>query len=299
VCSILGFSGKMPKGLLTRMLIRAELRGRDSVGLAYRLEGRNVSYRMAESASVFVADKDNSGILSEARRSLRGIAHTRRASPGMPINDRNAHPFTYWRYIFAHNGKVVNWLEIKSRLIEHFEQVAKRLEEAGETAKAETAKYCVKYSRAITTDSMVLGPYIETRDFQSIAGCMGLVWMRENNVYTLRYAKEAVASTIIWRYLQSEDGEPADDQVVTIVASTPYIIQAMEKVDNIEFDMGSMIEFDQGKIYRVEPMGLECEGSVPMKEAIVDQYSSEAVEDVKDVEIKVAGQETASQEAVT
>lgn len=279
MCAISGWSGKLPKGLISRLLVRMEVRGRDAIGIAFRLDGLNTSYRQAVTATEFVADKENSTILGDARRSLRGIIHTRRASPGMPIDDRNSHPFGYWRYFFAHNGKIQNWKEIKTLLIDHFRSEAKKFRADGDEGKTKTAEYCVDYCSKITTDSMVLGPYIESRDFSAIVGCMGLVWMRGSNVYTFRYAKEAVAATIAWRYVKDQKDETTEDHIVTIVASTPQIIQsAIEKVPDIEFDMGEPKEFAEGRIFKVEPTGLLDEGKVPTNEPVADEFSSEAVE---------------------
>ncbi len=35
-----------------------------------------------------------------------GLVHLRWATPGLGVNDRNAHPFRYGRYVFAHNGAI-------------------------------------------------------------------------------------------------------------------------------------------------------------------------------------------------
>jgi len=279
MCAISGWSGKLPKGLISRLMSRMEARGRDSVGIAFRLDGMNTSYKQAIPATEFVSDKENSTILGDARRSLRGIIHTRRASPGMPVDDRNAHPFTYWRYLFAHNGKVQNWREIKQLLQGYYAEEAARLKLEGKIPEAKTADYCVNYCNSITTDSMVLGPYIESRDFSNIVGCMGLVWMKANSVYTFRYAKEAVAVTVLWKYLKEQKDEKVEDHSVTIVASTPQIIEsALEKVPDIEYSMGEFNVFPEGRIFRVDPLGLVDEGAVPTNQPVEDTFSSECVE---------------------
>jgi predicted glutamine amidotransferase len=193
----------------------------------------------------------------------------------MPINDQNAHPFPYWRIFFAHNGKVVNWREIQDLLVTHF---AARLKEASEAQNANLIKvhdYCLRYCQNITTDSQVLGPYIESRDFAPIIGCMGLVWLVKNNVYAMRYAKEAVAATIIWRSTAADDEQK--DHLLTIVASTPSIICAIERVPNIQFDVGQIQDLAEGYIYRVEPTGLVSEGKVNTNEPVADEFSSEAI----------------------
>jgi len=284
MCAIFGWNGKMPKGLISKVLRGMESRGRDSVGVAFRVKGndgkmQNKCYRLADSANHFVTD--NEPILSDARRSTVGIAHTRRASPGMPINDRNAHPFPYWRYFFAHNGKIRNWREIKALLQSHFKTETDRLTQANDP-RAKTAEYCSQFSDSITTDSMVLGPYIESRDFRSIQGCMGLVWMVGKSVYTMRFEKEAVACTIVWRYkdVALAEKETSDDEMITLVASTPEIIQkAFEQCTGVEFELGPMIEFKEGHVFRLEATGLVDEGKVPTGVGEKDKFTSESVEE--------------------
>jgi predicted glutamine amidotransferase len=279
MCAILGWSGKLPKGLISRLLVKMETRGRDGVGLAFRINGMNKSWRQAVPAIEFTTDKENQVILGDARRSLRGLAHTRRASPGMPINDQNSHPFAYWRYFFAHNGKIQNWQEIRTVLLEHFERELARLTAENKVEEAKTAEYCVNYCKRITTDSMVLGPYIESRDFSRLIGCMALVWMRANNVFTFRYAKEAVASTIIWRYTNPPKDEKVEDHVVTIVSSTAHtIMTAIEGIEGIEYEATDPLAFPEGRIFQIEPTGLVDKGPVPTNEPVADEFSSEVVE---------------------
>lgn len=280
MCAISCWSGMLPKGFLSRWLVQMEVRGRDAVGLAFRLDAQNKSYKQAVPARAFVDEKDNQGILSDARRSLRGIIHTRRASPGMPVDDRNSHPFAYWRYFFAHNGKVANWVEVKDLLITHFSAEHDRLLAAGDEAKAKTAQDCANYCHAITTDSMVLGPYIESRDFSAIEGSLGLVWMRKSNVYAFRHAKECCATTMVWRYTKDDKEKLEGDQMVTLVSSTPAIIRAtVEKVPGIEYDLTPPVDFPEGRVFRLEPTGLVDEGAVPTNRPVMDEYSSAVVEE--------------------
>ena len=320
MCAIIGWSGLLPKGLASKLLVQAESRGKDSVGLAFRVEGRNVCYRHAVPAREFVASSEK--LVGEARRSLRGIAHTRRASPGMPVDNANAHPFGFWKYFFGHNGRIENWVELKNALIvryqtaydealEKMDSGLTRVDAAAAMAHAVNpvdkdkrppglddnlskmkstagydelyaAAYCVDYARKITTDSMVLGPYIDTRDLSSVIGCMGLVWMRANSVFCLRHNKEATSATIVWKYLNPKS-EPAGDQVVTVVASTPEIISnALGALDPKTVECSyQFFEFPENTIFRVEPTGLVSEGEIPMNRVVVtDAWSSDRVDDV-------------------
>src|SRR5574343_196410 len=275
MCAIIGWSGKLPKGLLSRLFAESESRGKDSTGLAFRVSGRNLSYRQAVPAKLFV--NENSKNIGDARRSLRGIGHTRRASPGMPIDNNNAHPYAFWKYFYAHNGRIANWQEIKEVLVNHYKSEYERLKDTADTEGAKAAKYYWHYANSCTTDSMVLGPYIDARDFSSVMGCMGLVWLKGENVYTFRYAKEAIAANLIWKYKEKVDNEEPQDQFLTIVASTKKIIEdALAKTEKVGFDV-KFTEFAEDRIFRVEPQGLVDEGTAPVNQAIEDTFSSETV----------------------
>jgi len=275
-CAIIGWNGKLPKGLLTQLLLKSERRGRDSTGLAFRAGGSTVSYRQAIPASEFVSDPDNNKFLGDARRALMGIAHTRRASPNMPIDNKNAHPFLYWKYFFAHNGKIQNWRELQAQLVVHFTEVVAKSE--GETRK--TAEWCINYCRNAQTDSKILGPYIHTEDFTPIVGCMALVWLKGDDVYTTRMAKEATATTVVWRYINPPKGEVIEDNMVTLVGSTHEIINDAFKslARTIEYDCGEFFDFPEGVIYKVTPTGLVEHKKLSTFVAIEDQFTSAEVQ---------------------
>jgi len=279
MCAIISWKGKLPKGLLTQLLLKSERRGRDSTGVAFRLASSTVSYRQAVPANEFVSDPENNKFLGDARRAMSGIAHTRRASPGMPIDNRNAHPFLYWRYFFAHNGKIQNWKSLQQRLIDHYSQVANS---ATDDESRKSAEWCVHYCRNIQTDSKVLGPYIHTENFSLIEGCMALVWLKGDEAFTLRMAKEATATSVIWRYIVPPKDEEIEDHMVTIVGSTHEIIddslKSLSKV--IEYDRGSFNDFPEGIIYKIEANGLKEHKRLDQKPvAMEDQFTSEEVKD--------------------
>ena len=282
MCAIIGWSGKLPKGLLTSMLLQAEKRGHDSTGIAYRLDGQNKSVREAVPASKFVSGRENSSLLSQARRSLRGIAHTRRASPNMPVDHRNAHPFPFWRYFFAHNGRIVNWPDVKETLIDHYTMELNGADINNDVERIKTARYCLEYCQGklvdgayiggITTDSMVIGPYINGRDFSSLVGCMGLAWMIKNQVYVFRYAKEVVGVNIIW-----QGSEDKQCHLLTLAASTYEIIyESLSRVDGLESHIVEH-ELTEGVVYRLEPTGFVQEGLALVNAPIEDEFSSETV----------------------
>lgn len=54
--------------------------------------------------------------LAHRLRSARVFAHVRAASPGLPVQDTNCHPFDHGRFMFMHNGYIENFPRIKRRL---------------------------------------------------------------------------------------------------------------------------------------------------------------------------------------
>lgn len=438
MCAIIGWTGHLPKGLLSSLLIQSGSRGKDSTGLAFYgafeteekdLDGKakkvmlngHACYRKAMEPSEYV--KTYKTVTKSARISPVGIGHTRRASPGMPIDDKNAHPFQYWDFHFAHNGKVDNWTDLKDTLDEHFGDIAMGkakeilgplgydddttemllnylreygqvpvqftedqttlMKETREWAKTQGIRFsfklvkpwtdkamvfrgdvhshggllyeslqqhraltvesleshraqvdlskiqgievteddelaevnvppnkdywrpwvglklehaksfnifkttlrtlqCQSYARGVTTDSQVLGPFINSKDFRLVEGCMALVWLRDKEVFAFRYGKEAVAAKIVWRFKshQKDDDESSDRSVhlLTLVASTREIInKALNKLDdNIEVSV-DFVPFEERHIYKLTLEGLEDTGQVEVSNSVhEDKFSSQA-----------------------
>jgi len=55
--------------------------------------------------------------LSRVTESDCVLAHVRSASPGMPVNEANCHPFTYGPFAFMHNGGVAHFHRIKRAVV--------------------------------------------------------------------------------------------------------------------------------------------------------------------------------------
>ena len=49
-------------------------------------------------------------------RSPLFLAHVRAASPSMPVQQTNCHPFRHGRWLFVHNGYVADWLHLRREL---------------------------------------------------------------------------------------------------------------------------------------------------------------------------------------
>jgi len=244
--------------MLTQLLNAAETRGKDSTGVAYREDGNHtVICRECVPASRFTIDHQET--LGKARRSDIGIAHARRASPGNPVNNANAHPFAYFQYVFAHNGRIMN---VKALCDSHvLALTAKDRLDAKEKRQLDYFKNC-------TTDSMIIGPYIHSRNFTDLIGDLGLVWMAGNKVYCLRSCKELSCATLTWK---TQD----DAGVVTIAASTADIINSAAKAC---LDLSYTSQFyivEQNHVYNLTADLLLDEGEVPVNDANKhDDYSS-------------------------
>lgn len=310
MCAIIGWSGKLPQGLLSSLLTESSSRGRDGTGLAYRARGddgnmRNFVVKDATAAECFMRTTVGKEQMSNSRRSFRGIGHTRRASPGMPkFSAGTAHPFKFERMFFAHNGMVSNWREIKSAL----ESKYAALGEAFESRRDAVSK--------IEIDSQVLGPLIwesgfdrvdpkvaldsqagQLRfDFSQVKGCAAVVWIAGPNVFAFRHGKEAVALKAVWRYKEAKTDDDKGDHALTLITSTRHIAtEAWSSVKNIEFDYDFVDEtgdpnssFSEDHVYRLEPLGLVNMGLAMTTEAVADAYSSALVDSDQAPEVPAA-----------
>ena len=54
--------------------------------------------------------------LSAQIRSPLFLAHVRAASPGMPVQQTNCHPFRHGKWLFVHNGYVADWPHLRREL---------------------------------------------------------------------------------------------------------------------------------------------------------------------------------------
>ena len=267
MCAIIGWSGKMPTGLLFQLLIAAEHRGRDSTGIGYLdpETGRNITLKQAVPADVFI--EENREKIAKLSKAAQGIAHTRRASKSMPINNRNAHPFIYKAFVFAHNGALKNWRALVNDWIG-----------TNETSNAPDSDYLAEYLEKVTTDSMALGPLIERRNFAPAFGSFGLVWLYGNDAYAFRSKKELTSAKIVWSYANA----PEETHMLTLVASTWEIITAaLAKTANLRYDAENVL-LEENHIYKFSSTGIADEGEVPVNaHNQVDAFTSAADSEVK------------------
>ncbi len=244
MCGIISWKGQLPAGLLSKLLIKSQTRGKDSTGIAYRDERnkQTLIYKHTTPARAFV--KANNKECGEARRSLLGIGHTRRASPNTPIITETAHPFTYGRLVYAHNGIVREWKRIRSELVPYYERVAQGKYEDPKMSEVEALR-AVKALKKAQTDSMILGVCLQVRDFSLCKGAIAMVWIDRDKTYAFRTAKELSAATITW----------GKNSVSTITASTDKIIEdAVSECEGCGVD--AYYQLDEGIFYEIQQDGV-------------------------------------------
>lgn len=227
-CAILAWSGELPVGLISHLLVTAQCRGRDGTGVAFREASKankdkmqSVSFRQSYSAKTFVALHQDE--LRRARVSPVGIAHTRRASLGMSLTAQNAHPFLSGKTFFIHNGLIRNWRSIDP---------------------------------SVTTDSMVLGPTLDAwakaptigLDVSKFVGMMGVAWLRGDNAYCFKVNQDLTAAEIVWT-----TSSGAKKQVCVVASTLPIIERALSHT-NVSAEIRE-IELDEGHVYAVTPGG--------------------------------------------
>lgn len=253
MCAIIGWSGKLPIGLLFQLMQESEFRGRDSTGIAYLLEnGQNFTFKQAVTATQFI--RINGTKIAEIQKSPQGIAHTRNASKGMPINNSNAHPFIFKSYVFAHNGKIQNWREIQA---------------AHAAAKTGDA-YENKFMATAATDSLLLGPMIEHQDFSEAIGSMGLAWLRGKEAYAFRSKKELTGAVVTWNYENSGESH----KLLLVSSLWEIIVASLARTNNIRYDAISH-PFEENNLYRFSSGEFENLGKRPTNSRnATDAYTS-------------------------
>ncbi len=91
-----------------------------------------------------------------AKKAARGYAHTvvadvRRATFGPP-GQKNTHPFIHGRFIFAHNGSVPNFEQVRLRMLDEINPLH-RAEVKGQTDSEHLFRYLLtRWSRGPQTD---------------------------------------------------------------------------------------------------------------------------------------------------
>lgn len=72
--------------------------------------------RVIKSARPAPAEYQRFGRAADEAVSTVVLGHIRAASPGIPVDDSHAHPFTDEGWIFAHNGSLTIWREVAAAL---------------------------------------------------------------------------------------------------------------------------------------------------------------------------------------
>lgn len=115
-----------PRHSLVRQSMRAELMSQpfnaDGFGIGFYTEGESSPCIVRTCSPAW----SNRGMESIAQRlsSSRVFAHIRAASPGLPVQDTNCHPYGHGRFQFMHNGDLANFRTFKRRLQSGLSEVA-------------------------------------------------------------------------------------------------------------------------------------------------------------------------------
>ena len=123
MCGIYGYIGEPAKDtakIIKTLGILNQARGKDSTGVAIITPGKVALTKQAVNAKRFF--KENyKGIRAEinAHPFVNIIGHTRAATSGKVIQ-KNAHPFIESNIVFAHNGIIYNFDELKKESGTHF-----------------------------------------------------------------------------------------------------------------------------------------------------------------------------------
>lgn len=184
MCAIISWNGKITNRILRKLIHNAQQWGPHAAGVAFRnQQGTTTVVKRPVHPVRFLHICGNE--IAHASRHEQGIAHVRHMTCGANT-ERNAHPFTYDKYCFAHNGIVTNWEEFAP---------------AG-----------------AQVDSECFGPLIAQKNINPAWGSAGLVWMQQDedgsNAYCYRRNQFLEAGVF---------ESPVDGSPVTIVATNIQI----------------------------------------------------------------------------
>ncbi len=261
MCAIFGWKGPLPPGFIHQILVASEFRGKDSTGIAFRDQdvARMSIVKQAIPASVFV--RSNRVWLDRGQRASLGIGHVRKASHSMPVDNVNAHPYNYRGTIFAHNGALKNWRLLREDMLRVAIESKNTFDEA--------------YAKAVTTDSMMLGPALKSFDLSGLQGSFGLVWSDGQTVYAARSHKELSGAVIKWRV--KSEGSSAPLRQLNVISTLWSIIESTLKslhnvswtAEEVVLDQNMLYEIRADDIYAVRPLTFSAANSA-------DAFSSAA-----------------------
>lgn len=127
MCRLMAFSSKNRTSLPSFMgdsfqqFVELSKVHHDSWGLALVDQGEAQLTKKAETAANSI---DFAKTLSTTN-ATGGLLHFRWASPGLPVTEQNAHPFTYGDISFIHNGALSPYDAVKSLVASKFAQLQK------------------------------------------------------------------------------------------------------------------------------------------------------------------------------
>lgn len=127
MCRLLAFSAKEPTTLPKfvgndfERFTELSFIHNDAWGLAVDTGARTELVKTAETA----AKSESFSELVKKQSGLAGLLHFRWASPGLPVTDQNAHPFSYNEISFIHNGALSPYDTLQSLVSSDFLEIRK------------------------------------------------------------------------------------------------------------------------------------------------------------------------------
>lgn len=218
----------------------------------------------------------NRGIESIAQRlhATHLFAHIRAASPGMPTQDSNCHPFGHGRFQFMHNGFMENFCRFRRRLQNGLSDQAWEGIEGSTDSEHAFALFIDKVGgpRVSRAASEIRGALVETLEqLARLDGSDG-----SNGAMICNFAVSDGCSTVVARYarnidrdaslyysvgekyiLDGEDGDmlpiKGDEQGAIIVASEPV---TRRSEDWIELPINYTLTINAERVVSVEPIAI-------------------------------------------
>jgi hypothetical protein len=182
----------------------------------------------------------------------------------MPINNASAHPFIYKSHVFCHNGKVRNWEELKA---------ATSAKLTHDIKSNPDLKYTLDYINNVTTDTMILGPAIETLDFSPAIGSIGLAWLVAEKLYAFHSMKELTSATVDWNY----EGSTVRHTLSLLASTWEMIDISLQALKNVRFTAKETI-LKENVLYELTADAVVDSGPVPVNKANEIDLFSSAVE---------------------
>lgn len=263
MCSIFGMlflNGAEPtvvhRGILTRLMIAGQVRGRDATGLSFAKEDGAVGYKYNVPAADFLNLENTSKIIDDgfdtkSRGKLYSvIGHTRQQTQGSHTRPGNNHPIKCGTIIGVHNGHIGNDASIFDWLTLTSHGVLKRQAEVDSEAIFAMIKYYSEqfkkdfHSAAINNQSKFQRPVVDAiiRTVPRLRGSLACAMQDIENPKALWLFRTSNPTTV--KYFK--------DKNTIIFASTDTMIEAATKATSFSNPENIQIGPNQGLCFNAE-----------------------------------------------